>query len=79
MCTLLPGFVERVAKAAGDMITNSMKRVVLAIVQSSRDLVDAWNKKPGVRRNVEVTKALERLEQAVNRLDRIEDARQKVN
>lgn len=61
------------------MITNSMKRVVLAIVQSSRDLVDAWKRKPGIRRNVEVTKALERLEQAVNRLDRIEDARQKVN
>lgn len=78
MCALLPDFVGSIAKAR-HMITNSMKRVVLGILQSSRDLVDAWKRKPGVRRDVEVTKAFERLERAVQRLDRIEDARQKTN
>lgn len=61
------------------MITNSMKRIVLSIIESSRDLIDARRKKPGPRRNVDLDRALNRLEQAVNRLDRIEHARTKVD
>jgi len=59
------------------MITRSMKRIVLSIIESSRETVDAWNKygkNSSARNRSQVLKSLERLEQAVNRLDRIKDA-----
>lgn len=61
------------------MITRSMKRIVLSIIEASRDLVDARNKKPSLKKDTDVVRALERLERAVQRLDRIENARQKVD
>lgn len=61
------------------MITRSMKRIVLSIIESSRDLVDAYRKRPSLRREADVSRALDRLERAVKRLDRIENARQKVD
>jgi hypothetical protein len=54
-----------------------MKRIVLSIIESSRETVDAWNKygkNSSARNRSQVLKSLERLEQAVNRLDRIKDA-----
>lgn len=61
------------------MITRSMKRIVLSIIEASRDLVDARKKKPGLKKDNDVVRALERLERAVQRLDRIENARTKVD
>lgn len=56
-----------------------MKRLVLGIVSSAREVSDVWKKAPGIRKNVELAKAMDRLEQAVDRLDRIENARSKVD
>ncbi len=78
MCDQVSNVMDRLVSPFA-MITNSMKRIVLSIIESSRDLIDARRKKPGPRRNVELDRALNRLEQAVNRLDRIEHARTKVD
>lgn len=61
------------------MITRSMKRIVLSIIEASRDLVDAKKKNPGLKKEADVSRALERLERAVQRLDRIEHAKSKVD
>lgn len=75
MCEAVPKVVDGVAA----MITRSMKRVVLSIIEASRDLVDAKKKKPSLKKDTDVVRALERLERAVQRLDRIENARTKVD
>lgn len=75
MCEAVPKVVDGVAA----MITRSMKRIVLSIIEASRDLVDARKKKPGLKKDTDVVRALERLERAVQRLDRIENARTKVD
>lgn len=75
MCEAVPKIVDGVAA----MITRSMKRIVLSIIEASRDLVDARKKKPGLKKDNDVVRALERLERAVQRLDRIENARTKVD
>jgi hypothetical protein len=59
-----------------------MKRIVLSIVESSREAVDAWRRHSNnktIQSRAQVLKAFERLEQAVNRLDRISDAKEKVD
>jgi hypothetical protein len=59
------------------MISRSMKRIVLSIVESSREVVDAWRKNSNnktVKNKADVLRALDRLERAVNRLDRMQDA-----
>jgi hypothetical protein len=59
------------------MISRSMKRIVLSIVESSREVVDAWRRNSNnktVKNKADVLRALDRLERAVNRLDRMQDA-----
>ncbi|CAB4140893.1 hypothetical protein UFOVP401_7 [uncultured Caudovirales phage] len=59
------------------MISRSMKRIVLSIVESSREVVDAWRKNSNnktVKNKADVLRALDRLERAVKRLDRMQDA-----
>ncbi len=59
------------------MVTRSMKRVVLSILESSREVVDAWNRSNRSNtpvNRVQMLKSLARLEKAVKRLDRISDA-----
>ena len=59
------------------MISRSMKRIVLSIVESSREVVDAWRRNSNnktVKNKADVLRALDRLERAVKRLDRMQDA-----
>jgi|LauGreDrversion4_2_1035121.scaffolds.fasta_scaffold148689_3 hypothetical protein len=59
------------------MISRSMKRIVLSIVESSREVVDAWRRNSSdksVKSKADVLRALDRLERAVKRLDRMQDA-----
>jgi len=57
------------------MITRSMKRIVLSIIEASRDVSDAWQRREAMSRveRMKFHKAMNRLEQAINRLDRIKD------
>jgi hypothetical protein len=57
------------------MITRSMKRIVLTILEASRDVTDVWNRKRNTEQNrQDFNKAMARLERAVLRLDRMKDA-----
>jgi len=59
------------------MITRSMKRVVLGILESSREVADTWRSvqaRKSVERRQEFVRAMDRLQRAINRLDRIKDA-----
>lgn len=61
------------------MITRSMKRIVLTIVEASREVSDAWKRqqtKSSLER-VKFLNAMSKLEKAVERLDRISNAREK--
>lgn len=61
------------------MITRSMKRIVLTIVEASREVSDAW-KRQQIKSELERVKflnAMSKLEKAVERLDRISNAREK--
>jgi hypothetical protein len=63
------------------MITRSMKRIVLTIVEASREVSDAWKRqqtKSSLER-VKFLNAMSKLEKAVERLDRISNAREKTN
>lgn len=58
------------------MVTNSTKRVVLAIIESSREVGDIWKRyqtKQSLYYRVRLHAAMSRLQQAVNRLDRMKD------
>jgi CTP synthase (UTP-ammonia lyase) len=62
------------------MITTSMKRIVLSIIESAREVSDSWKANSTnrtMRSKAEFIKAMDRLEQAVNRLDRMQDAKEK--
>lgn len=64
------------------MITRSMKRIVLSIIDASREVGDAWkraSRDKSIQNRMEFNKAMDRLEKAVKRLDRIEDARAKTD
>jgi hypothetical protein len=63
------------------MITRSMKRIVLTIVEASREVSDAWKRqqtKSSLER-VKFLNAMSKLEKAVERLDRISNAREKTD
>lgn len=63
------------------MITRSMKRIVLTIVETSREVSDAW-KRHQTNCSLERAKflnAMSKLEKAVERLDRISNAREKTD
>jgi hypothetical protein len=58
-----------------------MKRIVLTIVEASREVSDAWKRqqtKSSLER-VKFLNAMSKLEKAVERLDRISNAREKTN
>ena len=80
-CTVCEAVSKVVDRPMGwiAMLTRNTKRLVLGIVSSAREVSDVWKKAPGIRKNVELAKAMDRLEQAVDRLDRIENARSKVD
>lgn len=63
------------------MISSSLKRIVLTIVDASRDVSDAWKKRQAKRQinQIQMINALNRLERAVQRLDRIANAKEKTN
>jgi hypothetical protein len=63
------------------MITRSMKRIVLTIVEASREVSDAWKRqqtKSSLER-VKFLNAMSKLEKAVERLDRMSNAREKTD
>lgn len=63
------------------MITRSMKRIVLTIVEASREVSDAWKRRQ-TKCSIERAKflnAMSKLEKAVERLDRIANAREKTD
>jgi hypothetical protein len=58
-----------------------MKRIVLTIVEASREVSDAWKRqqtKSSLER-VKFLNAMSKLEKAVERLDRISNAREKTD
>lgn len=63
------------------MISRSMKRIVLGIIEASRDVSDAWKrqKEKSALERAKFIRAMNRLEEAVNRLDRITYAKEKTD
>lgn len=64
------------------MITRSMKRIVLSIIESAREVSDNWkanSTRKSAQSKAEFIKAMSRLERAVDRLDRIADAEAKTH
>lgn len=63
------------------MISRSMKRIVLGIIEASRDVSDAWKrqKAKSALERAKFIRAMNRLEEAVNRLDRITYAKEKTD
>jgi hypothetical protein len=63
------------------MITRSMKRIVLTIVEASREVSDAWKRQQtkSALERVKFLNAMSKLEKAVERLDRISNAREKTD
>lgn len=63
------------------MISRSMKRIVLGIIEASRDVSDAWKrqKAKSTLERAKFIRAMNRLEEAVNRLDRITYAKEKTD
>lgn len=58
------------------MVPNSTKRLVLSIIESSREVGDIWKKyktKQSLYHRVRFYAAMGRLEKAVSRLDRMKD------
>jgi hypothetical protein len=54
-----------------------MKRVVLTIIESSKEAADAWRKTARMKTaqsRIEMTHAMEKLQRAVERLDRMRNA-----
>lgn len=59
------------------VITRSMKRIVLNILDASKEAADAWRKTARLKSSqsrIEMTHAMERLQKAVERLDRMRNA-----
>ena len=62
------------------MITRSMKRLVLSILETSREVTDIWSKnskRTSYKTRDDFLQAMTRLEKAVERLDRIQNATEK--
>lgn len=58
------------------MLPNTTKRIVLSIIESSREVGDIWKKykaKQSLIHRARLYSAMSRLEKAVDRLDRIKD------
>ena len=73
---MLSNFMESPRKER-NVITRSMKRVVLTIIESSKEAADAWRKTARLKTaqsRVEMTHAMEKLQRAVERLDRMRNA-----
>jgi hypothetical protein len=59
------------------MITRSMKRIVLGILESSREVADTWKavqNRKSLQRRQDFVQAMNRLQRAINRLDRMNNA-----
>lgn len=63
------------------MISRSMKRIILGIIESAHDVSDAWkrHKTKNAMEREKLIKALGKLEKAVQRLDRIQYAKEKTD
>jgi hypothetical protein len=63
------------------MITRSMKRVVLTIIETSREVSDAWKRQKAKSEleRIKFLKAMNRLEKAIERLDRMSHAEEKTH
>lgn len=63
------------------MITRSMKRVVLTIIETSREVSDAWKRQKAESEleRIKFLKAMNRLEKAIERLDRMSHAEEKTH
>lgn len=63
------------------MITRSMKRVVLTIIETSREVSDAWKRQAekSELERIKFLKAMNRLEKAIERLDRMSHAEEKTH
>lgn len=63
------------------MITRSMKRVVLTIIETSREVSDAWKRQKAKSEleRIKFLKAMNRLEKAIERLDRMSHAEEKTD
>jgi hypothetical protein len=63
------------------MITRSMKRIVLTIIETSREVSDAWKRQAekSELERIKFLKAMNRLEKAIERLDRMSHAEEKTH
>lgn len=63
------------------MISRSMKRVVLTIIETSREVSDAWKRQKAKSEleRIKFLKAMNRLEKAIERLDRMSHAEEKTH
>lgn len=73
---MLSNFMESPRKER-NVITKSMKRVVLTIIESSKEAADAWRKTARLKTaqsHRELADAMDKLQRAVQRLDRMRNA-----